>query len=170
MKFCPMCGMSQPKAGLTACQYCDYKEKPMEAFSKEEIEELMAPYDYERIEGGIRILAVKNNRNTALRGAVGLPHFVTEIGAEAFASCKFLTRVDLPRGLCSIGDRAFAHCRDLFDVFIPAEVSHIGKEAFADCYDLGVIQVAASEQPEGWNKEWLSGCDGNVEWSSTEEE
>ena len=30
MKFCPMCGMSQPKAGATACEYCDYKEKPIE--------------------------------------------------------------------------------------------------------------------------------------------
>ena len=32
MKFCPMCGMSQPKAGATACAYCDYKEKAIELF------------------------------------------------------------------------------------------------------------------------------------------
>lgn len=169
MKFCPMCGMSQLEAGLTACQFCDYEEKPIEELSKSEIYDLMAAYEYERIEDGMRIVAVKNNRDIALRGSVAIPHFVTEIASEAFAHCKFLARIELPRGLRSIGAFAFAHCRDLFDVFIPAGVSYIGKGAFADCHDLSVICSAAPSQPDGWDSEWLSDCSARVEWSSSDE-
>ena len=136
----------------------------------EELSELMAPYEYELIDGGVRIVTVKNNRDTALRGAASLPHFVTEIEKGAFSCCKFLARIDLPRGLRSIGDGAFAYCRDLFDVFIPASVTHIGKGAFSDCYDLSVICAEAPAQPDTWDSEWLSGCDAKVEWSSKNEE
>ena len=170
MKFCPMCGMTQLKTGSTKCQFCDYEEKPLDALSEREISDLMASYEYERIEDGVRIVAVKNIRDIALRGSVSIPHFVTEIDAEAFSCCKFLARIELPKGLRSIGDGAFAYCRDLFDVFIPESVSYIGKGAFADCYDLGVISVAASAQPEGWDSRWLSDCSARVEWSSTDEE
>ena len=167
MKFCPMCGMSQSQSGLTACQFCEYEEKPFAELSEQEICELMACYEYERTEDGVRIKAVKNNR--ALRGAVHIPHFVTEIAAGALSHCKFLSRIDLPAGLRSIGDGAFAQCRDLFDVFIPANVSYIGKGAFTDCYDLSVICAAAPSRPSGWDGEWLSGCSAKVEWSATNE-
>ncbi len=169
MKFCPMCGMSQLEVGLAACQFCDYEEKPIEELSKREIYDLMASYEYERIEDGIRIVTVKNNRDIALRGGVAIPHFVTEIAADAFSHCKFLARIDLPKGLGSIGDGAFAQCRDLFDVFLPVGVSYIGKGTFADCYDLNVIRSAAPSQPDGWDSEWLSGCSARVEWSSNDE-
>ena len=169
MKFCPMCGMSQPKAGATACAYCDYKEKPIEELSSREFNELMAPYVYERIKDGVRIDGVRNTRDISLRGSVHIPHFVTEIAADAFAHCKFLARIDLPGGLRSIGDGAFAHCRDLFDVLIPESVTHIGKGAFSDCYDLSVLSVVAPQQPNGWDEEWLLGCDARVEWASTDE-
>ncbi len=170
MKFCPMCGMPQLEKGLTVCQFCDYEEKPIEKLSKREIYDLMASYEYERVESGVRIVSVKNVRDIALRGAVAIPHFVTEIAADAFAHCKFLARIELPKGLRSIGDGAFAHCRDLFDVFIPESVSYIGKGAFSNCYDLSVICAAAPAQPNGWDKEWLLGCSAKVEWSSTDEE
>ena len=166
MKFCPMCGMSQSEAGVTVCQWCDYAEKPLEELSREEIEELMAPYEYEEIEGGVRLQKVKSIR---LRGKVAIPHFVTEIGADAFADCKFLARVDLPKGLRSIGSGAFAHCRDLFDVFIPDSVSFVGTGAFAECYDLGAISAAAPSQPENWDSQWLQDCPAKVEWSSIDE-
>lgn len=169
MKFCPMCGTSVD-LGSTVCKLCDYEEKPFEKLSKEEINDLMAPYEYEWVEGGARIIGIKNHRDMSLRGKVGIPHFVTEIAAEAFACCKFLARIDLPKGLRFIGDGAFAHCRDLFDVFIPEGVSYIGKGAFADCYDLGVISAAASAQPDGWDREWLSDCSAKVKWSATDEE
>ena len=156
--------------GLTVCEFCDYEEKPLEKLSKQELYDLMASYEYERIEDGVRILSVKNNRDIALRGAVAIPHFVTEIASNAFSHCKFISRIELPKKLRSIGDGAFAHCRDLFDVFIPESVSFIGKGAFSDCYDLGVICIAAPAQPDGWDSEWLLDCDARVEWSSIDEE
>ncbi len=171
MKFCPMCGTSQSKAGVAVCELCGYEEKPLSALTQREIYELMAPYEYEKTEdGGVRINAVKNVRDLALRGAVHIPHFVTEIGRDAFSHCKFLARIDLPRGLRSIGDSAFAQCRDLFDVFIPESVRYIGRGAFSDCYDLGVVCAEAPEQPDGWDREWLAGCQAKVAWSSTDEE
>ena len=165
MKFCPMCGMTQSDARLTVCEFCSYEEKGIEELSKQEFCDLMAPYDYDIIEDGVRINAVKNNRDTAMRGAVAIPHFVTEIGANAFSHCKFLSRIELPRELRSIGAFAFAHCRDLFDVFIPKGVSFIGRGAFADCYDLSVISAAAPMKPEDWDAEWLSNTAARVEWA-----
>ena len=162
-----MCGMSQTKVGLSACQFCDYEEKPIGELLKEELFELMMPYNYELTEDGARIISVKNERS--MRGAIAIPHFVTEIAANAFSGCKFLSRIDLPRALRAIGDGAFANCRDLFDVFIPENVNYIGKGVFADCYDLSVISSAAPAKPNGWSDEWLSGCDTKVEWSSTDE-
>ena len=167
MKFCPMCGTSQSNAHATVCWLCDYEEKPLNALSDEEFNDLMAPYAYTKTENGIRIDGVKNERN--MRGSIGIPHFVTEIAANAFAHCKFLARVALPQGLRSIGDGAFAECRDLFDVFIPAGVTHMGKGVFANCYDLGVICAAAPAQPEGWDSAWLADSAAKVEWSSTKE-
>ena len=169
MKFCPMCGMSQFKKEVTKCEFCDYEEKEFSALSQQQINELMASYDYEIINDGVRIIAVKNIRDIALRGSVAIPHFVTEIAADAFSCCKFLARIDLPKKLRSIGDGAFAHCRDLFDVFIPSSVTHMGKAVFSNCYDLGVVCVAAPTSPEGWDSEWLSGCSAKVEWSSIDE-
>ena len=166
MKFCPMCGTSQTKVGATVCQDCNYEEKPINELSKEEILELMLPFEYEFIEDGVRIKSVKSRR---LRGPVAIPHFVTEIAPEAFAHCIFITRIDLPVKLRSIGDFAFANCRDLFDVFIHKNADYIGQSAFADCYELGVICCAAKVQPDTWNDEWHSGCDAKVEWSSTPE-
>ena len=168
MKFCPMCGTSK-SANQTVCWLCDFEEKPLDELSEQDFSDLMAPYEYEKTEDGVRIKSVKQGRDLALRGAVAIPDFVTDISAGAFAHCKFLARIALPSGLRSIGDGAFAHCRDLFDVFIPAGVSYIGKEAFADCFDLSVICAAAPAQPDGWDSEWLCGSCAKVEWSSIDE-
>ena len=170
MKTCPACGMPQLKKNAVACQFCDYTEKPLSEMSKTQIHELLASYEYERTEDGIRIKTVKNIRDIALRGSISIPHFVTEIESEAYSCCKFLARVELPRALRSIGDGAFAYCRDLFDIFIPASVTHMGKAVFEGCYDLGSVRCEAPEKPEGWSDAWLEGSSATVEWSSTDEE
>ena len=168
MIVCPKCGMPQLSKKGNGCEFCDYVEKPLSELTKREIEELMASYDYVMTEdGGCRIGAVKNIRDIALRGSVSVPHFVTEIADEAYSCCKFLARIELPKGLRSIGNGAFNYCRDLFDAFIPESVTHVGKGVFNDCYDLRVIRCAASEKPEGWDSDWLDGCEARVEWSST---
>ncbi|MBE6634085.1 MAG: leucine-rich repeat domain-containing protein [Ruminococcaceae bacterium] len=171
MKICPMCGMMQLEKGLTVCRFCGYEEKPMEKLSQKTIRQLMAPYEYEITEdGGCRIIAVKNIRDLALRGAVSVPGFVTEIGEGAYSGCKFLASIELPKALRSIGNGAFAHCRDLFNVFLPESVTCLGRGIFTDCYDLGVVRCAASEKPEGWDNGWLEGCDARVAWASADED
>ena len=170
MKICPMCGTSQLDTKSNVCFLCDFEQKPFDELTKQDISELMASYDYEFIENGVRLNAVKNIRDTSLRGSVAIPNFVTEIGPNAFADCKFIARIALPNGLCSIGAGAFAYCRDLFDVFIPESVSYIGKGAFTNCHDLSVICAAAPSQPQTWDSEWLLDCSAKVEWSSTDEE
>ncbi len=171
MKICAMCGMPQLEKGASSCQFCGYEEKPLAELSQKCIYDLMASYEYEKTEdGGLRIKTVKNIRDIALRGAIAVPHFVTEIEAEAYSCCKFLARIELPKALRSIGSGAFAYCRDLFDVFIPESVTHMGKGVFADCYDLGVVRCAAPEKPQGWDDGWLDGCSARVEWGSTNED
>ncbi len=170
MKVCPMCTMPQLEKGLVACQFCGYEEKPIEKLSKKELYDLMASYEYERTEDGCRIKAVKNIRDIALRGAITLPHFVTDIDAEAFSHCKFIAAVELPYILRSIGDGAFSHCRDLFDVYIPESVTSVGSGIFAECYSMRTVRCAAHEKPSGWSDAWLDGCTATVEWSSTDKD
>lgn len=163
---CPMCGMPQLEKGLTVCQFCGYEERPLAELSKKKIYDLMASYEYEKAEdGGLRIKAVKNVRDIALRGTVTVPHFVTEIDSEAYSCCKFLADIELPKALRVIGDGAFSYCRDLFDVFIPKNVTHMGKGVFANCYDLRVVRCEAPEKPSGWDEGWLDGCSARVKWS-----
>ena len=81
-----MCGTAQSQKGSTVCQFCDYEEKPLDKISEQDFCDLMSPYEYERTDGGIRIKSVKNLRS--IRGAIAIPHFVTEIAADAFACCK----------------------------------------------------------------------------------
>ena len=165
MKICPACGMPQLEE-RAVCLYCDYdSEKPISELSKAQIYKIMAPYEFDMTaDGGCIIKSVKNIRDLALRGSVGVPHFVTEIGNGAYACCKFIVFPELPVGLRSIGENAFGGCRDLTTVFIPETVTHVGKAVFADCYDLAEIRCAAKEKPEGWDDAWLDGCDAKVKW------
>ena len=165
MKICPACGMPQMKESAV-CQYCKYdSEKPVSELSKTQIYELMAPYGFDRTaDGGYIINSVKNIRDLALRGSVGVPRFVTEIGNGAYACCKFISFIELPEGLRAIGENAFGGCRDLAMIFIPETVNRMGKAVFADCYDLAEIRCAATEKPDGWDDAWLDGCDAKVTW------
>lgn len=61
---------------------------------------------------------------------VAIPASVTEIGANAFKSCVYLTGATLNDGLVTIGDSAFAFCQKLASCNIPATVTTIGASAF----------------------------------------
>ena len=119
---------------------------------------------------------------------VDLPATVTEIGNEAFLMCEHLKSVTLPSGLKIMGERAFAHCDALENVEIPNGVETLGWYAFSECEKLKSVSIpasvttveggvfsgcvsltkiscGASSKPEGWNDDWLSGCEAEVEWS-----
>lgn len=62
---------------------------------------------------------------------VEIPASVTEIGANAFKGCAYLTSVTFTGdGLVTIGDSAFALCQKLASCNIPATVTTIGASAF----------------------------------------
>ena len=65
---------------------------------------------------------------------------MTEIGENAFNSCKGLTQIKLPSSVQTIGSGAFAGCENLQYVEIPESVTYIGSSAFATCKNL-VIDV-----------------------------
>ena len=164
MKTCPVCGMRFENA-VPQCNYCNYKERPMEEYSKTQIHKALSRFEYEKAEdGGYRILRVKNPRAVDMRDSLGIAHFVTEISSGAFSHCKFITDVDLPYGLRSIGDNAFIGCKNLAYIFIPESVERMGKEIFGECEDLAEIHCAAPEKPEGWDDGWTDGFGGKVKW------
>ncbi len=78
-------------------------------------------------------------------GEYTIPSGVTGIGAEAFASCRYLTGVTIPSGVTSIEDYTFRSCFRLASVTIPAGVTSIGKGAFSSCIDLANVYFGGSE-------------------------
>lgn len=74
---------------------------------------------------------------------VALPASVTEIGANAFKSCVYLTSATLNEGLLTIGDNAFAFCQKLASCNIPATVTSIGASAFVGTV-LSVVAIPES--------------------------
>lgn len=72
-----------------------------------------------------------------------LPDSITELGAEAFAYCLKLEKINMPAGLKRVGSMAFANCRELREVVLPNGVESIGKCAFAYCSSLTEFRIPA---------------------------
>ena len=74
----------------------------------------------------------------------GLP--VTDIGAEAFSFCIFLTKITIPVGIAYIGDSAFSDCSSLKQIVIADSVISIGDYAFARCSSLESVTLPEDEK------------------------
>lgn len=68
-----------------------------------------------------------------------IPEGVTQIGEEAFSSCKSLEYVVIPEGVKKIEDDAFHYCSYLEQVVLPDGLEEIGDSAFTDCKSLTKI-------------------------------
>jgi len=84
--------------------------------------------------------------DTEISGALNIPAIyngkpVTEIGAEAFATCTELTSVIIPESVTTIGDSAFSECTGLTSVTIPSSVKTIGYHAFSKCTGLQTVTI-----------------------------
>ena len=73
--------------------------------------------------------------------SIDVPEGVTEIGEDAFASCKNLQSIKFPTTLKSIGLGAFKECRKLEEVIIPEGVTEIGPYAFRECDNLRKVSL-----------------------------
>ncbi|WP_346694504.1 leucine-rich repeat protein [uncultured Alistipes sp.] len=67
------------------------------------------------------------------QGIITFSDVVTEIPANAFASCKNITDITLPDGVTQIGDRAFDLCSKLTNISFSEGLTSIGKYAFNQC-------------------------------------
>jgi hypothetical protein len=68
-----------------------------------------------------------------------IPSSVTNIGINAFNSCKNLTSVTIPNSVKNIGKFAFCLCSSLASINIPNSVEKIEDHAFYVCDDLTEI-------------------------------
>lgn len=85
-----------------------------------------------------------------------VPDGITDIKANAFASCTGLERISLPDSLTSIGSRAFHGCTALKRIDMPAGVCFIGEEAFQGCTALE--SVAMPEKLFNLYERMFDGC------------
>ena len=73
-----------------------------------------------------------------------LPKGIKSIERGAFYSCANLVKASLPQGLTSIGQSAFSNCYSLTEIIIPDGVESVGKYAFWRCYELEKVQIPTS--------------------------
>ena len=66
---------------------------------------------------------------------------VTDIGYNAFYSCRNMTSVSIPNSVTSIGQEAFGDCTGLTSVVIPDNVTSIGKGIFTHCTQITTATV-----------------------------
>lgn len=89
---------------------------------------------------------------------LSVPESVTEIGAEAFASCTALKSAILPNGLLSLGEGAFKDCVSLEAINLGSGITLIEKSTFEGCAKLA--SVALPESLTGIGARAFYGCVG----------
>ena len=103
--------------------------------------------------------------------SITLPSAVTEIGAYAFYSCKYLKSITLKDGIKKIRDWAFGFCQALTEIKFPSTVASIGIGTLSYCPKLSRISVDAGNLNyhsvnncliERATKTLLSGCGSSV--------
>ena len=85
-----------------------------------------------------RVIKIKGKEITS----VTIPNSVTNIGDNAFFSCKKLASISIPNSVTNIGDKAFHGCASLTSISIPNSVTELGIRAFSDCGKLTSIRLS----------------------------
>ncbi|MCR5362267.1 MAG: leucine-rich repeat protein [Bacteroidales bacterium] len=71
----------------------------------------------------------------------GLSYKVTEIGAQAFRGCTYMTSVSIPESVTRIRSYAFAECAGLSSLSLPQSLKLIGVRAFEQCRTLTEVTI-----------------------------
>ena len=82
-----------------------------------------------------------------------IPNSVEFIGDSAFSQCEKLMKVTIGEGVTQIRSSAFLSCGALRSIVIPENVVFMGEHVFGNTSNL-TIYCEATEQPEGWEKDW----------------
>lgn len=73
--------------------------------------------------------------------SIVLPHTLTEIGNNAFNSCKLLEKIDIPDSVTYISYCAFCYCENLKEVNLGKGLETIGNGTFYGCHSLKSIHI-----------------------------
>ena len=107
-------------------------DKKHEQCNKEQIEKMLAYFEYESHMDGTYTITGLLDKNAL---TVIVPKGVKSIGVEAFADTNIM-QVTLPEGLMVIDNRAFYNCKRLSKINFPDSLALIGESAFESCADL----------------------------------
>lgn len=107
-------------------------------------------HDYIRIPHGVTVIQ-KNAfaSHTGLRRVI-FPDTLKVIEDGAFFNCVLLEELLLPEGVETIGEDAFSHCRSLKQILLPKSLKCVATGAFSDCTELTKVT-------------FLDGCVADVE-------
>lgn len=88
------------------------------------------------------VTAIGNNAfQSFAANEIILPDTITEIGRNAFMSCRNLTKVNIPDGVTEIKMMSFVHCDELTELTLPESLTKIERHAFAMCGKLAKVNI-----------------------------
>ncbi|MCH5163507.1 MAG: leucine-rich repeat domain-containing protein [Clostridiales bacterium] len=106
--------------------------------------------------------------NFLVLGCVGsvIPNYVTAIGPAAFINSA-ISELVIPTSVQSIGTNAFASCRFMTRIVIPSSVSRMGSNVFEGWNENQTVYCNAQGSAiSGWNRDWAYDCHANIVYSN----
>ena len=137
MTKCPNCNAEQTSESPKFCFECGYNFKQTSeqatASAKNDIEEKLAPFDYDDLGNGKYSIERIKDRFTE---AVEIPEGVVEIGVIAFSGCTLLRSLTLPKSLLTVRSGAFEKCTALEEVVFLSQKCTLEGSLFSGCSEL----------------------------------
>jgi len=101
--------------------------------------EVINPYEYATFGAKIRSNIYQDGY-----GVITFDNKVTEIGKQAFSSCRNLVNIVIPNSVTLINDSAFYGCTSLTTINLGDNISEIRDGAFMECHFLSEVDIPNS--------------------------